>query len=523
MAPVVSWDLCVAIIRKVPDQGYPWRRRGSSRVVRGICPLQSLPLVHASSRLAPSISGDFGIRGNPLRPVTQISRNQPCSCGSGKRYKHCCGADPAPIAGAPGIEAPGGVAPVAGLPELMQRALTAQMEGKLEVAQALYREALQRAPANFDALHMLGVVRLQCGDPEEAVRHIVRAIRLGTVDYPPIYDNLVLCLQNIARRRGSLAELLDAAAPAPDAPRIRFAQDVAAFAAGPPLVSALLRCADDDVARFAPGLESLCRQTHRRLEFVLGTAGPGTRAFEGMAVLLADRAFALRHLPGEEAAAPPTLDACAAQARGRYVVALEPGDEYDADHIELLARLLEACGSRWGFSGVRFADAQGRRLRYGDDARADELMRGLDDIHAERSLTAAFLQFNHAIAAGNLLVEKRLWEELGGFREDSPDPAWDFCVRASLVEAPAILFEPKYTHRLRGGAHAEAQAERMRALWLAEVGRACADRPQALQRVFAARQLREWRLLEIGRGRELAPVTLLALAEDLIAARDAHD
>lgn len=490
----------------------------------GNCLLQSLPLVHASSRLAPSLSSAFGIRGNPLRPVTQISRNQPCSCGSGKRYKHCCGADAAPSAGAPGIEAPADVAPVGALPELMQRALTAQMEGKLEIAQALYREALQRSPANFDALHMLGVVRLQRGDPEDAVRHIVRAIRLGTVDYPPIYDNLLLCLHNIAHRRGILAEFLDAAAPAPDAPRIHFAQDVAAFAAEPPLVSVLLRGGDDDVAGLAPGLESLCRQTHRRLEFVLGTAGPGTRAFEGIATLLADRAFALRHLPGEGAA--PTLNACAAQARGRYVVALEPGDECDADHIELLARLLEASGSRWGFSGVRFADAQGRRLRYGDDARADASMRGLDDIHAERSLTAAFLQFNHAIAAGNLLVEKRLWEELGGFREDSPDPAWDFCVRASLVAAPAILFEPKYTHRLRGGAHAEAsaeaQAERMRALWRAEVGRACADRPQALPRVFAARQVRQWRVLESGRGRELAPGTLLALAEDLIAVRDAH-
>ena len=197
----------------------------------------------------------FGIRGNPLLPVTQMSRNQPCSCGSGKRYKHCCGADPAPIAGAPGIEAPADVAPVCALPELMQRPLTAQMEGKLEEAQALYRQALQRSPADFHALHMLGVVRLQRGDPEEAVRHIVRAIRLGTVDYPPIYDNLVLCLHNIAHRGGSLAGLLDAAAPAPEAPRIHFARDVAAFAAEPPLVSVLLRCSDDDVARFAPGLE----------------------------------------------------------------------------------------------------------------------------------------------------------------------------------------------------------------------------------------------------------------------------
>lgn len=26
-----------------------------------------------------------------------MERNQPCSCSSGKKYKHCCGADDAPV------------------------------------------------------------------------------------------------------------------------------------------------------------------------------------------------------------------------------------------------------------------------------------------------------------------------------------------------------------------------------------------------------------------------------------------
>jgi SWIM/SEC-C metal-binding protein len=32
---------------------------------------------------------------NPPRPVTsdKISRNDPCPCGSGKKYKKCCGAN----------------------------------------------------------------------------------------------------------------------------------------------------------------------------------------------------------------------------------------------------------------------------------------------------------------------------------------------------------------------------------------------------------------------------------------------
>jgi uncharacterized protein YecA (UPF0149 family) len=26
-----------------------------------------------------------------VRPYPKISRNAPCPCGSGKKYKHCCG------------------------------------------------------------------------------------------------------------------------------------------------------------------------------------------------------------------------------------------------------------------------------------------------------------------------------------------------------------------------------------------------------------------------------------------------
>ena len=34
------------------------------------------------------IGGDFTVR----RPIPKIGRNVPCPCGSGKKYKHCCGA-----------------------------------------------------------------------------------------------------------------------------------------------------------------------------------------------------------------------------------------------------------------------------------------------------------------------------------------------------------------------------------------------------------------------------------------------
>ncbi len=458
-----------------------------------------MPPTQAYIRLAPPLSGAFWIRGNPHRPVTQTSRNQPCPCGSGKRYKHCCGAGPATAAttaAAAVTSPPVGVAlqqavvtavrdrVLPDLPTLMQRALGCQKQGRLADAEALYREALTLAPANFDALHMLGVVRLQLDEPEDGARCILRAIRAATVEYPPAYANLALCLCAIARRRGILDELLDSASPSPDAPRIEFVADLPACAGDAALVSVLL-CPTGEPVPGAADPQSLARQTHRRLERV----------------------------------AAPTLNACVREARGRFLAPFGAGDAWDADRIELMTRLLLARGRRWGFSGVRFADAQGRQLRFGDDAVADELMRGLDAIHSAPSLAAAFLQFNHAVCAGNLLVERGLWEELGGFRDDSPDPAWDFCVRAALCAPPAILYEPKYTRLVGSGAHAAdaVQLAAMRAQWRAAIRAAFPDQPQAVQRILAAQHVREWRLLDSGRVRDVEPRRLIALAEEFLA------
>jgi len=112
-------------------------------------------------------------------------RNAPCPCGSGLRYKHCHGA------GAPaGVES--GAAPArtqapyagweafapdeqASLWRAMQDALAAQKAQQLDIASDLYAQVVARAPLTFDALHMLGVVRFQQGDLDEAESLLRRA------------------------------------------------------------------------------------------------------------------------------------------------------------------------------------------------------------------------------------------------------------------------------------------------------------------------------------------------------------
>jgi tetratricopeptide (TPR) repeat protein len=115
------------------------------------------------------------------------SRNAPCPCGSGRRYKDCHGS----IATA--------AAPSGDLRQLLHAALAAQQAGRLEEAAARYTEALALDPANFDALHMLGVARFQRGEFEAALDSIERALARRP-DERAARFNLELVTNALARR-----------------------------------------------------------------------------------------------------------------------------------------------------------------------------------------------------------------------------------------------------------------------------------------------------------------------------------
>lgn len=91
------------------------------------------------------------------------SRNSLCPCGSGRRYKHCCG--PA-AAAAPARQ--GAVTATASatdsLGALLNRALQLQLAGRFDAADRLYAQARAIEPRHFDALHMGGVVAYQKND-----------------------------------------------------------------------------------------------------------------------------------------------------------------------------------------------------------------------------------------------------------------------------------------------------------------------------------------------------------------------
>jgi predicted O-linked N-acetylglucosamine transferase (SPINDLY family) len=97
-----------------------------------------------------------------------VGRNDPCPCGSGKKYKQCCGGgNPLQAALDPAAAA------------LVQQALAHFQAGRLAQSEACCQQALQREPRQADAYHLLGLIAQQAGQGARAVELIGSAIRLA--------------------------------------------------------------------------------------------------------------------------------------------------------------------------------------------------------------------------------------------------------------------------------------------------------------------------------------------------------
>lgn len=151
-----------------------------------------------------------------------VSRNDPCPCGSGRRFKDCHGslrgdAQAAPLPPRPVRRSryrPAGN-DWASLDEdeqdrlgaLMEAALAHQRAAHIREAESAYRAVLEQAPRTHDALHMLGVVRLGLGDFPDAER-LIREARALRPSYPAIETNWSLVQRTIAARDRSGVEIL---------------------------------------------------------------------------------------------------------------------------------------------------------------------------------------------------------------------------------------------------------------------------------------------------------------------------
>ena len=144
--------------------------------------------------------------------MNRIGRNDPCHCGSGKKYKQCCmQRDEGAAFGQPAQPVPRTVQ----ISRALQTALEHHQLGRFADAEAIYRQVLKVDPVNFDALHMLGVLAYQVGQHAQAAEIINQAIRLDASD-PLAHNNLGNAYRALGRQDEALASFQKALSIKPD-------------------------------------------------------------------------------------------------------------------------------------------------------------------------------------------------------------------------------------------------------------------------------------------------------------------
>jgi len=122
---------------------------------------------------------------------TKLGRNDPCLCGSGKKYKSCCLTGPKKPASITQMEAT----------QAARMAWSNYQAGRTAQAELLARQIIQAFPNHTDAWHLLGVIALQDGNIELAIADFRKATSNNNKN-PILYSNLGLALHE----KGCLAE-----------------------------------------------------------------------------------------------------------------------------------------------------------------------------------------------------------------------------------------------------------------------------------------------------------------------------
>lgn len=128
-----------------------------------------------------------------------IGRNDPCPCGSGKKYKKCCeGRSVVGAAASTGTAVKRALSREE-LAANMQFGVRCHQAGDLEQAEAIYRQVLTHDPRHTDALHLLGVLAYHSGRLEEAEELINRAIKLSpkAALFHDSLGRLLMCQQKL--------------------------------------------------------------------------------------------------------------------------------------------------------------------------------------------------------------------------------------------------------------------------------------------------------------------------------------
>lgn len=133
-------------------------------------------------------------------------RNDPCPCGSGKKYKKCCLSNTATTQHSGHDFNATNVPPPS---KLLMEGVALHQAGMLDKAEAIYQTLLKNNPRDCDALHYLGLIALQKEHYADAVQLIASAIRVNS-QIPAFYCNLGNAYKGMGQLDSAIAAYFNA-------------------------------------------------------------------------------------------------------------------------------------------------------------------------------------------------------------------------------------------------------------------------------------------------------------------------
>ena len=146
--------------------------------------------------------------------MNKIGRNDPCPCGSGKKYKQCCLQRDEALAAIGSTE-------TVSIAKLFQTALGYHQAGRLPQAEALCQKILHVAPNHPDALHLSGLMAGQAGNSMTAIELISKAVSANPSN-PVYYNNLGIALKDQGNLDAAVTHFRKALSIKPDSAETHY-------------------------------------------------------------------------------------------------------------------------------------------------------------------------------------------------------------------------------------------------------------------------------------------------------------
>ena len=144
--------------------------------------------------------------------MSDVGRNDPCPCGSGRKYKKCHGA---PVMPAANRQAPS----IANPQRLFDEALSLHQSGLFDDAEVRYNHLLSAYPDHPHLLHNLGLIRFQHGRLDAAIALVRRSLQVepGNPKFQASLGAMLSASGNTAEAIANLRRSVDARHDDPEA------------------------------------------------------------------------------------------------------------------------------------------------------------------------------------------------------------------------------------------------------------------------------------------------------------------